>query len=346
LGRVYWRQQKYPEAETALRKQIEVTPLDKWAHGNLGLMMVEWRKYKEAVPELEQAISLNPEQEFEYQIGLGRAYLNLQQNETAIKAFERAVKLEPGQHTWNDIAYFLAEGKVQLDMAQQYAESAVTEVATELRNVELERLTLDDLENVAALAANWDTLGWVYFQKGNLDVAEKYIGGTWSLQQHGEVGYHLGQIFEKQGKKEAAIRMYALAAVADRTVPEARASLERLAGKEKSEALLKKANEESGALRTIEVGSLPTRVKATAEAQFYVALVPGVSGLAQVSAVKFISGDEKLRSMEGALKSAKYNLTFPDSTNAKIIRRGRLSCVANGNCSFIMISPDLISSVD
>jgi len=32
------------------------------------------------------------------------------------------------------------------------------------------------------------------------------------LEQHGEVGYHLGQIFEKRGKKDEAIRMYALAA--------------------------------------------------------------------------------------------------------------------------------------
>jgi tetratricopeptide (TPR) repeat protein len=346
LGQVYWRQQKYAEAESALRKQIEVTPLDKWAHGVLGLMLVEWRKYKEAVPELEQAISLNPEQEAQYRISLGRAYMNLRETDKATQAFERAVKLEPGQRTWNDVAYFLAESKVQLDKAQQYAESAVTEVSTELRNVELNRLTFDDLRNVSALSAYWDTLGWVHFQKGDVDAAEKYIAGAWALQQHGEVGYHLGQIFEKRGKKEEAIQMYALSAVAYRTVPEVRESLDRLVGKEKSEAFLKKASDESRDSRTIKLGSLGATVKTTSEAQFYVVLVPGAARVAQVSEVKFISGDEKLRSLESALKSAKYNLAFPDGTTAKVIRRGTLYCLANRECSFIMMSPDLISSVE
>lgn len=346
LGQVYWRQQKYAEAEVALRKQIEVTPLDKWAHGNLGLMLVEWRKYKEAVPELEQAISLNPDQESQYQISLGRAYLNLGQTEKAIQAFDKAVKLDPGQRTWNDVAYFLAVSKVQLDKAQQYAESAVTEVATELRNVELERLTLDDLGNVAALAADWDTLGWVYFQKGEIDTAEKYIAAAWTLQQHGEVGYHLGQILEKRGKKEAAIHMYALSAAADRTVPEARESLDRLAGKDNSQAILKKANDEVRDSRTIKLGSVLKGVKTSDEAQFYVVLVPGASGSAQVAEVKFIRGDEKLRNLGSALKSANYNLVFPDGTATKVIRRGTLFCQPSGECSFIMVSPDFVSSVD
>src|SRR5205823_5841952 len=127
LGRAFWQLQKYADAESSFRKQIEVTPLDKSAHGNLGLMLVEWRKYKEAIPELEQGISLNPDQESEYQISLGRAYLNLHEREKAMSAFDRAVKLQPGERTWNDVAYFLAVEKVELDKAQQYAESAVTE---------------------------------------------------------------------------------------------------------------------------------------------------------------------------------------------------------------------------
>jgi len=54
---------------------------------------------------------------------------------------------------------------VQLDKAQQYAESAVTATANDLRNTELEQLTEGDLSNVSSLAAYWDTLGWVHFRK-------------------------------------------------------------------------------------------------------------------------------------------------------------------------------------
>ncbi len=346
LGQVFWQQQKYEEAEVAFRKQIEVTPLDKSVHGSLGQMLVEWRKYKEAVPELEQAISLNPEEESHY-VSLGHAYLKLGETAKAIEAFDKAIKLAPGQRVWNDVAYYLSVSKVQLEKAQQYAESAVTEVATELRNAELERLTSDDLQNVAALAADWDTLGWVHFQKGDIDLAERYITAAWRLEQHSEVGYHLGQILEKRGKNEEAIRMYALAVVADRLVPEARESFDRLAGKNKTEVFLQKAHDEFRESRTIKLGPALKNVKDRTEAQFYVVLVPGPSRHAQTSDVKFISGDEKLKPLAAALKNANYDFTFPDETTTKVIRRGTLFCASNGgDCSFIMLSPAYVISVD
>lgn len=346
LGRIYWRQQKYEEAATSFRKQIEITPLDKWSHSNLGQMLVEWRKYKEAVPELQQAISLDPEEPFLY-VSLGRAYLNLGETTKGTDAFEKAVKLAPGQRVWNDVAYFLAVSNVQLDKAQQYAESAVTAVATDLRNVEMNSLTMASLGQVSSLAADWDTLGWVHFQKGNLEIAERYINAAWSLEQHSEVGYHLGQIYEKRGKKEDALRMYALAVAAGRLVPEASESLIRLAGKDKSEALRKQADAELRDSRTIKLGAPPAVVKGATEAQFYVVLTPGPSRNAQVTSVTFIRGDEKLRPLAALLKGGNFNLVFPDDMTTKVIRRGTLFCQPNGaQCSFLMLSPDYVSSVD
>ena len=344
LGRIYWAQQNYVEAETAFRKQIEITPLDESSHSNLGVMLVEWRKYKEAVPELEQAISLNPEGESLY-VSLGRAYLNLGNTAKGIEVLDQAVKREPGPRVWNDVAYFLAVGKVQLEKAQQYAESAVTAVSTDLRNVELENLTLENLGDVSALSAYWDTLGWVHFQNGNVAAAEKYVSAAWAVEQHSEVAYHLGMIYEKAGRKDDAIHMYALATAADHLVPEARESLERVVGKEKMQPLWKKADEELRDSRTIRLGPATANVKGATEAQFYVGLTLGPSRSAKVTEVKFISGDEKLRPLGSMLKGGKFNLVFPDETSTKVIRRGTLFCDASG-CSFLMLSPEYISSVD
>ncbi len=344
LGRIYWAQQNYGEAETAFRKQIEITPLDEESHSNLGVMLVEWRKYKEAVPELEQAISLNPEGETLY-VSLGRAYLNLGDTAKGIEVLDQAVKRAPGQRIWNDVAYFLAVSKVQLEKAQQYAESAVTAVATDLRNVELENLTIENLGDVASLGAYWDTLGWVHFQNGNLEAAEKYVSAAWTLEQHSEVAYHLGMIYEKAGRKDEAIHMYALATAADRLVPEAKESLERLAGKDKLATMRKKADGELRDSRTIRLGPATANVKGATEAQFYVGLTLGPSRMAKATEVKFISGDEKLRALASILKGGNFNLVFPDETNTKVIRRGTLFCDASG-CSFLMLSPEYISSVD
>src|SRR5215468_2758732 len=340
LGRVFVEQQKYEEAEAAFRKHIEILPLDRWAHGNLGRMLVESRKYKEAIPELEQAISLNPDQEGTYQISLGRAYVNLGQPEKATEAFDRSIKLSPEPITWNNVAYYLSLGNLELDKAQQYAESAVTAVATNLRNVELERLTLENLTNVNSLGSYWDTLGWVHFKKGNLELAEKYVMASWLLGQHGEVGDHLGQISEKRGKKEEAIRWYSLANVGYRTTPEARENLARLAGKDKLEPVLSKAKDGLADFRTIKLGPLLKDEKEKLEAEFYIIAVPGTSRNIQVTGVKFIRGAEKLRPLAAAIKDAKYQMIFPDETSTKLIRRGTLTCQPkNGECAFVLLPP-------
>jgi hypothetical protein len=75
-------------------------------------------------------------------------------------------------------------------------------------------------------------------------------------------------------------------------------------------------------------------------------LIANKSG-ATVEGVKFVSGDDKLKVFSGALKSAKYNVTFPDETPTKILRRGLLSCSKlTGNCLFVMYLPEDVRSVD
>jgi tetratricopeptide (TPR) repeat protein len=346
LGRVYWQQQDYANAEKSFRQQIEVTPLDQYAHASLGQMLVEWRKYKEAVPELEQAISLTPEEELLH-VSLGRAYLNLGENEKSIKAFEEALKIDRSPLVLNDIAYYLAVKGVQLEKALQYAESAVTSVANNLRNVEAGNLTMDDLRNVASLAAYWDTLGWVYYQKGDFDLAEKYLKAAWVLQQHSEVGHHVGAVAEKRGNKQEAIRLYAQGAVADRVMPEARESLLKLTAPDTLEKLLETARKELPSYNKFDLGQLVPNLKEPAEAEFFIVIGPDASRNAQVVDAKFIKGADSLKPLASQLKSVKYPLVFPDASPTKIVRRGALLCLPKpGPCTFTLVSPDLISSVD
>src|SRR5438046_10692560 len=97
-----------------------------------------------------------------------------------------------------------------LDRAQQYAESAVTAVANSLRNVSLDQLSMRDLGNVSELDANWDTLGWVYFARGNMQKAERYVSAAWILGGHGEGGDRVAQIDKKEGRTDDAVHTYAV----------------------------------------------------------------------------------------------------------------------------------------
>jgi tetratricopeptide (TPR) repeat protein len=346
LGRVYWNDRKYDEAVKAFNQQLEHNPLDKYAHGNLGQMYSEWHKYDLAAPELEKAVSLRTESDLDLptlQVSLGDAYLNLGQDDKALAAFDKAVELNASPLVWNNIAYQLSLKKSHLDKAQQYAESAVSSTSAALRNISLDRLAQKDLGLVSSLLAYWDTLGWIEFDQGHLDKAEKYISAAWLLGHHGEVGDHLAQIYEKRGEKDLAIRTYALSMNGLRPETETYDRLSALAGsKAKADAAIAARKQEFQNLNTIDLG----KATQTGNADFFI-LLTGGDGPTKVDAIKFISGDEKLKSFTDALRTADYHLTFPDDTPVKVFRRGTLSCsITTGKCEFTLLLPDDVHTVD
>jgi tetratricopeptide (TPR) repeat protein len=343
LGRVYLRQRKYDEAEKWFRKQIEVDPLDKYAHANLGLVYGETHKYEEAIPELEKAASLTPTNA-DPETRLGDAYLNLGQDEKAMAEFEKALKISATPAIWNRIAYDLALKSAHLDRARSYAESAVSATAAGLRNVSLDQVDRRQLELASSLAHYWDTMGWVEFADGNLDKAQKFVWAAWQLYQGADATDHLGQIYEKKSDKQQAIHFYALAMSARRPEPETRGRLAALVGgDDKVDAVVEKYRDELKQQRTIK---LANGNKQEGKAEFFLLFSAASGSDATVDAVKFVSGDEKLKGMDETLHSAKYHQTFPDDTPVKILRRGAVTCTASADCVLVLELPDDVRSVD
>ncbi len=304
-------------------------------------MYAEWHKYDQAAPELEKAASLTPN-DASLQVSLGDAYLNLGQDDKALAAFDRAIEISATPLVWNNIAYQLSLKNTHLDKAQQYAESAVAATAAGLRNLTLDQLNQRDLALVPSLVAYWDTLGWVFYAEGKLDKAEKYVAAAWGLGNHGEVGDHLGQIYEKRGEKEKAINTYALAMNGLRPIPETRGRLSSLVGgADKVDVVVQKHRDELQQMRTTQLNDPPPAI---GNADFWVLLGTSKNG-ATVESVKFVSGEEKLRGLEAALQHLKFNVNFPDETPAKILRRGNLSCTT-ANCTFVLMLPDDVRSLN
>ena len=343
LGIALQQQEKFDEAEAAYKKQIELNPLDPVAHSALGALFLQQHKYAEAVPELDKASVLSPENAG-LQVGLGQAYLNTNEKTKALAAFEKAAEISQTPDVWNNVAYNLADHSLELDKALQYAESAVSTTAASLRNVELSNLSPDNLNAVASIAAYWDTLGWVYFQKGDEAKALDFIQASWLLNQHGEVGDHLAEIYQKRGEKDRAIHTFALAIAAPHSVPETRARLVILLGGNMGvDALVKQAQTELVSIRTLAAGKL---LKEDAEAEFFVLLSPRDKN-ASVDAVKFISGSEKLRPFAEKLRTLDYGPMFPDSSPIKLVRRGTLACSASTvGCTLTLIRPEDVRSVN
>jgi tetratricopeptide (TPR) repeat protein len=333
LGLALQRKGNDAQAGAAFRKQIQLNPLDAAAHAALGEILLAQHEYPQAAQELDKATILSPENA-ELQVSLGRAYLNSGDQPKAVAAFEKGAALSPTAPVWNDIAFDLADSKFDLDKAQQYAESAVHATAAAVGKVDLQHVSLGQLREVESLAACWDTLGWVYFQKGDLEIAERYIRAAWLLDQNGEMGDHFAQVYEKRGEKDRAIETYAEALAAPHSNPETRARLTLLlGGNSKIDDLVANAATHLDALRTISAGKLLVE---NARADFFVALSAG-ENKPRVEDVRFISGDAKMRLLAETLRSLDYGPMFPDTSSVTLIRRATLACSAkDGGCVLIL----------
>jgi tetratricopeptide (TPR) repeat protein len=331
MGRAYVTQHDYAEAEKAFNKQLEINPLDKFTPGALGAMYVEQRDYEKAAKAYEKWVAVNQDQAGPH-VQLGKAYMNLHRMEDARKEFGRAIDISPTPGTWNDIAYELSLGKVDLDTAQRYAESAVAAETAASRNLDLDHVDARALGVVGSLAAYWDTLGWVFFAKGDLTQAEKYVGASWRLSQHAEVGDHLAQIYEKRGRKAEAIAQYAAALAAENPAQLVREHLAALAGAGvKTDALASEHKRDLDAARMF-----TTTIKAAAGKTADVAVLLSAPNI--VEGVRFIEGDQDLATAAAGLKTLPVDGAFPDDSPAKLLRRGTLSC-ADGGCTLTLVLP-------
>ena len=324
------------DAANAFRKQTELQPLDPIAHAQLGNILLKQQRYSEAIPELEKAAILSPGNA-ELQILLGRANLSIGDRDKALASFQKAVQLSPAAQTKNAVAYSLAEQGTDLDLAQQYAESAIRSTAADLEKADLAHASAADLTETSNLGAYWDTLGRIYFRKGDAMRAKPYLRAAWQLTQSGETGDHLAQLYQKLGDKQRAIEQCALALASTRPVPDTRARLMLLlGGNAQIDELVRKARPELERMRTYRV-KLPVRKKASAE--FLIAMSPGgkAGTSARVDAVRFAGGDESLRQFATELKSIDYGEELPDATPLKLIRRGTLTCsAAEDTCKFTL----------
>ena len=171
---------------------------------------------------------------------------------------------------------------------------------------------------MTALASYWDTLGWVQFQQGSLDQAEKYLLAAWNLGQRATSADHLGQLYEKKGDKARAAEMYARAQASPYPDADSRGHLVALVGEAKADSAIEA---QRGKLSEQRSYSIP-EIKGDGSADFFVLLAPG----SKTEDIRFISGSEKLKGFADSLRSYDFKPQFPDDAETRIIRRGTLTC--------------------
>ena len=196
---------------------------------------------------------------------------------------------------------------------------------------------MQDLGTTQLLFAVWDTKGWVEFNRGNLDLAEQYIQPAWQAGGTGDEAEHLGEIYEKRGKRDQAIHYYVLSLAVEDPSPDARGRLTALGVKDVDHRLAD-ARSELEKQRTL---SLNKQDKGTAE--FYLLLSP-----AKVEQVKFIKGDDNLKSFTEILQKTDLGMKFPPAAQAHVVRRAVIHCgtTSPGPCTVELLPSSLVRSLE
>jgi tetratricopeptide (TPR) repeat protein/transglutaminase-like putative cysteine protease len=189
------REQEALEVWKQFEKQ---SPDDPDGPTNIGSILMRQKRYAEAIAELKVAANLTPNASVRLQ--LADAYILSGDKERGIAAIQDAVAKDAAPQTLNDAAYTLADNNLLLEDAFRYATKAVEDAEADTADIDLDDLSLKDVQTAPILAAYWDTLGWVNFRMGNLDPAEKFLRAAWSLTQNSLIADHLQQVYKKQGK--------------------------------------------------------------------------------------------------------------------------------------------------
>jgi tetratricopeptide (TPR) repeat protein len=335
LGFCLMSQHKYDDAVKTWQTFISADPQDADGPANLGSVLDTLKRYKEAAAAYESAIKLGRDTP-NLETNLGIANLSAGDTDAATIAFSKALELDTTPDSKNTIAYEYAEAGLKLPLALDYAKQAVNTVEEESRKVDIAILKTDDLRPTRSLGPYWDTLGWVYYKMDDLSEAERYLLPAWNLSQDSVVADHLGQVYEKQHKSAAALRMYRLAVALNPKFEEASRRLARLQGTAADHSQAPSA--ELSTMRTIK---LPLFTTATGSSEVFV-----LASRQKIEDVLFVSGSEKFKPTKAMFSATSFQPQLPLGSSAFVLRRGILSCFSYTGCSLVVYPVGDVRSVN
>jgi periplasmic protein TonB len=298
-----------------------------------------------ALPELRRQVKAN-DSNLQNNFELASCALILNRDREAVDTLQAAVDVARStDEAWsrtvcNNAAWTLADHNVGLDSALLWATAAAISQAGEVLNSDRDHLKNSHIQQSRTLITYWDTLGWVYFVRGDFKNAEKFLAAGWPIWQDPYLGNHLAQTYEKLGRKDDAIQTLAMAVAAEDNLddrdPKYYAVLTDLLRKwvpaDSMTSVLAKGKEDLKKLQTITVSN-PSKL--SGDGDFVIAETNS-----KVTQARQVSGDDPLQIMTAPLQTASVHLELPDGKDLVFARRGTMHCEATATtCDFVIMSP-------
>jgi len=290
--------------------------------------------YASALKTLETAAEQNPDDKI-VRLQESEALRRLHRNDEAAAAARSVLDGADDPEILNDGAYALGETGVDLPLAEEYSRKSIATLEEKSASISTAEVNSKSFAEANLLIASWDTLGWILYREEKLTDAQPLISAAWRASLHAEVGDHLAQIDEAQGKKDDAATTYALAAAAiDRNVaPDVRVHINE------SIARLKAAGAKPGPAGAIALQEMRT---------YKIEKPTGVSGwgtfrleitTAGVIESQQMSGEKGIAGIKASVDKMKFPELLPPDSKAHLLRSGVVSCSAGPTCEVVLV-PD------
>jgi tetratricopeptide (TPR) repeat protein/transglutaminase-like putative cysteine protease len=314
---------KNDEAIAAYRKQLETAPYDRATLKNLGMLLAQLGRDADARTELEAAAAIPPDDP-ETKMALAQVYGRLGEKSRA-QELMKGLTGSSGEDAGQDIFAAALKDDIDPTQTENDAQQVLYDIGGQFDSGELDRLGPSAFSSMRLVALAWARMGWAKFQRGENLAAMQFLQSAWLLSQSGTVANRLGQVLEKQGQKEKARHMYALAMAAGGSpgvVQDSRTRLAKLAG-DSAEKDATEAKAEFVQSHTVKLGPITNK---SVSARFNLVF----DSSPRPERVEFVDGDESLRSAGEQLQEKDFPVRFPDVSSVKIVRRGLLSCGGSG----------------
>jgi tetratricopeptide (TPR) repeat protein len=324
------------EAIPQLEKIVSDQPENETAARMLADAYVRVGRAKDGVALLEKGVAKAPQDPW-LMTSLGEAYLKVPDVDKAMAQFKKAIDVNPDPMVLNQVAYALADSKSRSSEAESYSKQALKRLSEQSMEIDAEEADKDDFVLMSKLAMNWDTLGWIKFQMGDVESAEKYVVASWQLVQDPAVGEHLVEIYEKRGKPQQAALICAMAQAAYRH-EEVQEKLEEDMKRLKPYLPAKNRTASDGAMALSEMRTMHVtfQTKLPDKSRWMHVVIAMTAGEKRAQ-IAYVSGAEELQKANDLLAKLKYPQDFPDATRVRVVRKAVFSCsIYTKDCTIVL----------
>jgi len=198
-------------ADEEFQAAVEARPQAADLPGRIGIAYLQVNRWLSAVPHLQKAVDLNPEQPMVIYHALFAYYDREGDFPRCEKVLKQAVEHHPDDpDALNNLGYIYADRGIHLDLALELLQKAV-------------KLAPDKGYII-------DSLGWAYYRKGQLDQALPLLQRAVELQPDAVMYYHLGMVYRDLGNHQEAIEQFHQALSINPAHRESREELRKLPG--------------------------------------------------------------------------------------------------------------------